>query len=198
MIKSKFFEYLVDAFKALPGVGQKTAKKYAYYIINEDMIFVNKFAQRLLDAKQNLKRCNICNCICEDTICNICNHQQFQKSLCVVLNDEDFEHIVNSKIYQGYYYILLDNEDSEKKVNLDKIDIQKIITAINTHKINEIIIATNFSLKGEIIANFIKSKLQHLDINIFRIGFGVPLNANIDYIDEETIKESFKNKRRLY
>ena len=102
------------------------------------------------------------------------------------------------KIYQGYYYILLDNEDSEKKVNLDKIDIQKIITAINTHKINEIIIATNFSLKGEIIANFIKSKLQHLDIHIFRIGFGVPLNANIDYIDEETIKESFKNKRRLY
>lgn len=198
MSKIKELEYLVDAFRSLPGVGIKNARRFANYIVNQDSKFVSIFAQRLIDANLLVKKCNLCNNFTTNDICEICSSTNKNHTLCIVGTYEDFERINDAKIYNGYYFILGGEVGVKNKIKFDDIDIQKIIVAINTLSINEVIIATSFSINGEATAEYIKAKLKHLNtISIYRIGFGIPLNANIDYIDNETIKESFVAKKKI-
>ncbi len=198
MSKLKELEYLIDAFRSLPGVGTKNAKRFASFVINSDDIYASTFAKRILEAKNVIKKCNICNNLTNKDICEICSNNERAKSLCVVATYEDFERINDANTYDGYYFILGTELGINSKRKNEEIDIQKLFVAINSLKINEVIIATSFSLAGEATSEYIRVKLKPLtNISIYRIGFGIPLNANIDYIDNETMKESFANKKKL-
>ncbi len=198
MNKIKELEFLIDAFRSIPGVGSKNAKRYAIHILNQDFKYASTFAQRLIDAKSIIKKCNLCNNFTTNEICNFCKDNNRKKTLCIVSTYDDFERINDTGSYIGYYFILGGEVGTKNKIKFEDIDVQKIIVTINTLKIEEIIIATSFSINGEATAEYIRTKLKHLNnLSIYRIGFGIPLNANIDYIDDETIKESFSNKRRI-
>ncbi|MGL4950377.1 MAG: toprim domain-containing protein [Mycoplasma sp.] len=197
MNKPKEFQYLVDAFKSLPGMGTKNATRCAFFLINKDERYQNEFVKRIIDASQNLKRCELCNNISTLQRCDFCLDPNRAKSLCIVETIEDLERIDQSNNFHGYFHIL-DNIHDLKKFKLTDINLSSLLNQIDSLDIKEIIIATSFSLSGEAISEYLKTNIcDKVDVDIFRIGFGVPLNVNIDYIDDETIRESLMNKKRI-
>lgn len=197
MKKPREFEFLLDAFKSLPGVGSKSALRYTFYLINQDKKYKEEFASRILDISNNIKKCNLCNNIANGDICTICSDNTKNKTLCIVSTFEDLERIDESHNYNGYYHII-GYENNIKNYKLTNINIDLIKKQIVCLSIKEVIIATNFSLVGEAASQYINNNLSTLNgIDIYRLGFGIPLNASIDYIDDETIKESLINKKKL-
>lgn len=194
MKKPKDLAYLVDAFKSLPSIGTKASSKISYFFVNQDEKYKKEFIGRLSNAVLNLKQCELCNAITEKEICDNCSNIKLSHNLCIVYNYDDYERMIDSDAFYGYYHILCLNDN--KKFRPELINIDKINNQILQLGIDEVVIATPFSLVGEAIA-------QYLSINIndkvkkYRLGFGIPLNANIDYIDNDTMREAFMNKKKI-
>ena len=196
MKQPKDYIFLVDALKSLPTIGTRSASKIANFIIEQDNEYKNLFIKRISDAINNIKTCLLCNNVCIEQYCEYCSNKDLEKSLCIVLSIEEQQRIEESKNYFGYYHIVNSGSDI-RKISLDLININQIINQINTLKISEVIIATNFSVIGELVCEYIKNKLSNLNIDIYRLGYGLPLNANINYIDDDTIRESIMNKKKI-
>lgn len=196
MKQPKDYIFLVDALKSLPTIGTRSANKIANFIIEQDNEYKNLFIKRISDAINNIKTCLLCNNVCIEQYCEYCSNKDLEKSLCIVLSIEDQQRIEESKNYFGYYHIVNSGSDI-RKISLDLINVNQIINQINTLKISEVIIATNFSVIGELVCEYIKNKLSNINIDIYRLGYGLPLNANIDYIDDDTIRESIMNKKKI-
>lgn len=196
---NKDFEYLVDALKSLPGVGTKNAKKWAFFLLNQDLKYINDFTKRIINAKTNIKKCTQCSNFCENKVCDICsNEHRNKKTLMIVSNIEDLERIESSNVFNGLYHITGGEISIRKSVPVEHTNITTIRNRVIDNEINDVIIATSFSHDGEMTADYILRMLSDLnDVNVYRIGFGIPLNASIDYADDETIKQSLLNKRML-
>lgn len=193
------FEHLVDAIKSLPGIGHKSAKKLALFLLDNDERYIKLFIDKINNAYATVKRCSECFVLTNKKVCDICsNKNRDHTKLCVVNSFEDFERIESSHSFFGIYHITTNSINVQKKLveHSNLLDLKKRIA--EHPEIQEIIIATSFSYDGEMVSQYIINMLKEFkDIKIYRIGFGVPSNASIDYVDDETLNESFINKRRL-
>lgn len=197
MNKPKEFVFLHDAFKSLPGVGTKSANRFIHHILNQDSVYQKEFIKRILDLTNTVKKCDYCHNLATDQYCEICRSFSRTKQLCIVSSIEDLERIEESGNYQGYYNVIGNNIDL-RKFKLNSIDLNSIQKQVNDLDITDIIIATSFSIIGEAISEYLQANLKlATKVGIYRLGFGIPLNANIDYIDDETIRESFLNKKKI-
>lgn len=194
------FELLVDALSSLPSIGKKSARKLAFYLLEQDQKYIYDFTNRIINAKKTIKKCIACNNISQTIICSICSNSNRDKTtMCVVANVEDLDKIESSGSYNGLYFVL-SGELANKKSNFNLVEanILELISRIkDDQKIKNIILATNFSYSGEFTADYILDKLMKYNLNIYRIGFGLPLNSALDYADNETLKHAFGNKRIL-
>lgn len=191
-------EYLIDSLKSLPGVGYKTAAKWAYFLINKDQHYINEFTRRIINAKNTIKYCNKCNNFSKSQTCSICNNSyRNHKQICIVSYIEDLQRIEESGVYNGIYYVLHYEANPRKpdEINLVVNKFRKILDA--NPEIDEIIIATNFTLAGQFTANKLCENLNNFNGKIYRIGLGLPINSALDYADNETIKYSFINKNKI-
>ncbi len=196
--KPKEFEMLVDAFKSLPSVGTKNAIKYAYHIIKLDQYYVDEFAKRLKEAKTNLNYCKYCHNLTNQEFCQICLNSNRTNTLYIVENISDLDKIEELHIHHGYYHVLHGEINPKKGITRDQIFIDDILDHIDKFNIKEVLIATSLSVSGEMTAEYIRNMLSHRDdINVYRIGFGLPNNASIDYSDEQTLKFALMNKRKI-
>lgn len=191
---------LVDALSSLPSIGKKSARKLAFFLLDQDQKYIHEFTNRIVNAKKNIKRCVACNNISLNSLCSICSNSNRDKStLCVVPTTEDLDKIEFSGCYNGLYFVIngeLTNKKSD--MNLVEANIRVLVNRIkDDSKIVNLIIATNFSYSGEYTSEYIQNSLSDLELNIFRIGFGLPLNSSLDYADNETLKQAFINKRIL-
>lgn len=191
---------LVDALSSLPSIGKKSARKLAFFLLDQDQKYIHEFTNRIVNAKKNIKRCVACNNISLNSLCSICSNSNRDKStLCVVPTTEDLDKIEFSGCYNGLYFVIngeLTNKKSD--MNLVEANIHGLANRIkDDSKIINLIIATNFSYSGEYTSEYIQNSLCDLELNIFRIGFGLPLNSSLDYADNETLKQAFINKRIL-
>lgn len=191
---------LVDALSSLPSIGKKSARKLAFFLLDQDQKYIHEFTNRIVNAKKNIKRCVACNNISLNSLCSICSNSNRDKStLCVVPTTEDLDKIEFSGCYNGLYFVIngeLTNKKSD--MNLVEANIHGLANRIkDDSKIINLIIATNFSYSGEYTSEYIQNSLSDLELNIFRIGFGLPLNSSLDYADNETLKQAFINKRIL-
>ncbi len=195
MKNPKEFIFLVDAFKSLPNIGTKGANKIANFFLAQDLKYKQDFISRLQEATNKLSACEYCNAIAMGNKCELCSSQTRENVLCIVANLEDQQRIEESRMFRGYYHILMINPN--KNLDFTNFDLTKLKNQIKTLGIKEIVIATAFSIYGEVIAEYIKNSLLEFEIPIYRLGFGIPLNASIDFIDDETIKQSFVNKKKI-
>lgn len=193
------FNYLVDAFKSLPGVGYKTAVKWTYFVLKQDLTYANTFASRILDAYKSIKKCEKCWNITLNNICEICNsHLRDYTKLCIVTSCEDLQRIEDTDCYNGLYFVL-DEEINVRNRNIPLKSLERLKQYLyNNIDLKEVIIATNFNLPGELMSNKIMELInKNPNIVAYRIGFGLPLNSALDYADNETIKYAFLNKNKL-
>lgn len=193
----KDYEYLVDAFSALPSIGSKNARKIAHFVIKQDKLFCSNFANRILAAKNKLEWCSICHNLTDISPCIICSDKTRSNKLCVVADIEDLEKIEKTN-FDGFYHVLHGEIDFKKNIKNDNLFLEDLKKRIIEQNYEEVLIATSFSINGENTTNYIINMLHDIkNLSIYRIGLGIPLNASIDYVDQETLNQSILNKRKI-
>lgn len=194
----KAIKDLINCFKKLPGVGEKTAERYALSILNFDLDFANLFSESLKNVKTNIKRCNICNNYSEEDTCLICKDKTRNNNvICVV--EEPKNIILFEKIgtYSGTYHVLDGLISPLDGINPEDIKIDSLIKRIDENDINEIIIAVKPSIEGETTALYISKILADKNVRISKIAHGVPLGAEMEYIDALTLELALENRTQI-
>ncbi len=189
-------EKLIHYLSKLPGIGEKSAKRFALYLLqNQDQIMI-PLSESLREAATNLIKCNICGNFDDNDICYICSDEKRDKdTICVVENLSDLWALEDSKIYRGQYHILWGNLSSFRTQNPESLNIEKLIKRVKENNISEVIIATNSSIDGQTTAFYITEKLEGIPTKITRLANGIPIGGDLNYLDPGTIAASFTSRR---
>ena len=189
---------LIECFKKFPGIGEKTAERLALASINMDEDVVDLFSQSLKDGKNKIKKCSRCGSLTEDELCQICKDETRDKStLCVV--EECKNVILFEKIgsFKGIYHVLGGLISPLEGINPEDIHIDKLIDRIKNEKIKEVILAIKPSVEGETTALYIRKMLEGTDVKISKIAHGIPMGADIDYIDPLTLEMAIEDRTTI-
>lgn len=193
----KPLEDLIEDFSRLPSVGKKTAERFALYVytkMSEEN--TNNFSKHLIDVKQNIHICKLCGNICENEICSICNdNARNHKQVLVVETIKDLYTIENVNEYNGIYHVLNGAISISKGVGSEDLNINSLIDLVKSNELDEIILATNATLEGEITARYIKELLQNYHVKITRIAHGLPVGGEMSYADEMTVLKAMEGRR---
>lgn len=199
MKKLKSLDRLIDSFSSLPGIGNKTAERLAYSILNMNEEYVNEFIDSLKSVKQNVHQCPICGILTEDAVCEICASPSERETdkLIVVATTKDA--LAIEKSGNKYPYHVLNGEISLlKNITPESLNIDKLIKRVEeNNNIKEVILATNSTLEGETTARFIAKTLEGKNIIISRIAYGIPMNGEIDYVDSFTINKAIDGRTKI-
>ena len=189
---------VIEAFKYLPGIGDKTAERMALYLLNLDKVQTDFMADAIKNLKDNTKRCKVCGNFTSDDICFVCNDPTREKNiLCVVEDPKTIIAIEKLGVYHGMYHVL--NGLIKTLDGLDPADIRldKLIERINNSDFKEIIIAVKPCLEGEMTSLYINNVLKDLNISITRLASGIPMGADIEYVDAITLEKAFDNRKKI-
>ena len=189
---------VIEAFKYLPGIGDKTAERMAFYLLNLDKVQTDFMADAIKNLKDNTKRCKVCGNFTSDDICFVCNDPTREKNiLCVVEDPKTIIAIEKLGVYHGMYHVL--NGLIKTLDGLDPADIRldKLIERINNSDFKEIIIAVKPCLEGEMTSLYINNVLKDLNISITRLASGIPMGADMEYVDAITLEKAFDNRKKI-
>ena len=193
------FQNLIDSFKKLPGIGAKTAERMAYDILSMKPEDIEKIANNIL-AVNNISRCPICGNLSENNNpCEIClNEGRDHQLICVVHGPKDVYAIEKMKEYHGLYHVLNGYINPSKGIGYDDINLDSLIKRLDNEKIEEVILATDLTMEGEITSMYIGKLLsKHQGLKITRLAHGLPMGAQLDYADELTLFRAFSNRKRI-
>ena len=196
MSKIESMERLINALTFLPGVGKKTAERYAYAIINLNEDDVNLFAQALIDAKKNLKFCEVCGNFTEEDVCSICKERK-HNVICVVKEPRDVLTIEKAKVYHGVYHVLHGTINPLENKGPNDIRIKELLERVNKEDVQEVIMATNPDVEGEVTANYIAKILKPLGVKVTRLAQGIQMGSDLQYADEVTLSKAINDRTSL-
>ncbi len=189
---------LIESFKMLPGVGEKSAERYAYAILELDDEMVDMFVESLGDIKKTIKKCEICNSLTNKNICSICSDDNRKNDVLFVVDDPRnvflFEKL---NMFNGKYHVLNGLINPLEGINPEDIGIDSLLNRINKEKFKEVIFALKPSIEGETTSLYIKKILEGLDIKITRLASGVPIGADMEYIDSLTLERALSDRKEV-
>lgn len=195
MNEPSFITNLVEIFEKLPGVGYKTAVRYAYHIVEKyNLQDINKACETLQNTFKCIKKCEKCGMYTTNNICEICqNSLRDQTKILVVKDQKDLLNIEKTGQYNGLYHVLGGLISSLYGNDLTKINISNLEKRVFESPIKEVIIATSLSPAGDITALYLEKILSQKEgLNISRIGYGLPAGSDLEYADELTIKRALE------
>ena len=186
---------LIECFKRLPGIGEKTAERLALSVLDIDSEIIDLFSSSLKDSKTKIRRCVRCNNLSEDELCEICKDKSRNKQiLCVVEEPKNVILFEKLNIFDGYYHVLDGLISPIDGINPEDINISSIIDRVKKDGIKEIILALKPSVEGETTSLYISKILEGLDVKISKIAYGIPIGAEIDYVDSLTLEMALENR----
>jgi recombination protein RecR len=198
MSGSKAIDELREALKCLPGVGPRTAQRMSFYLMERDREGAAEIAARLLDALEKVRFCDRCNTFCEADLCDICSSAKRDKTLmCVVETPADLEAMEQSGVYEGLYFVLMGQLSPLDGVGPDKLGIDKLVKLLDADEFEEIIIATNLTAEGEVTAEYLQDLIRPYGIVISRLARGVPIGGELEYMDQRTVGQAMRDRRRV-
>ena len=172
---------LIECFKKLPGIGEKTAERLALSLLDIDNSIIELFSNSLKDIKIKIKRCNICNNLSEEDNCEICKDKSRNKKIiCVVEEPKNVILFEKINIFDGYYHVLDDLISPIDGINPEDINISSLIERVKKDKIEELILALKPSVEGETTSLYISKLLEQENVKITKIAYGIPMGAEID------------------
>lgn len=187
---------LIESFKLLPGIGEKTAERLAFYVMDLEEEKTDFFVESINEVKNKIKKCPVCSNITEEEICSICSDDSRNKDLLCILEDKKniflFEKLGS---YNGYYHIIDNLISPLDGINPEDIGLEKLLKRIKENKFKEVIIAVKPSIEGETTSLYIKKILEGLDIKVTRIASGIPIGADIEYIDAITLERALTDRK---
>lgn len=189
---------LIAYLKRLPSVGQKSAERMAYALLNFDEQVLNDFASILKTIKTKINPCPICGLYTEDDKCSICSDQSRSSNTLIVISyPKDFYSFSAIDDYNGRFHVLGGVISATNNITPGMLNIESLISRIAKENVKEIIIATNPTLEGETTALYLAKRLSSNKVNVTRIAYGVPLGGQIDYIDSLTLFKALENRRKI-
>ena len=190
-------ENLKNAFTLLPGVGNKTAMRYAYHILKLNQEDVEFFAKSLVNAKTNVKFCKECGFFTDNDVCSYCIERESADTICVVKEPKDVFAIERSNSFKGMYHVLHGTISPLDNRGPDDIRIKELLVRINTHNIKEVIVATNPDVDGEVTASYIAKLLKPLGVKVSRIAQGIQIGSELEYADDVTLGKSILERKTI-
>lgn len=186
---------LIECFKKLPGVGEKTAERFALSMIDMDESIIELFSKTIKDCKTKIRRCNICNNLCESEICEICkDKERNNKLICVVEEPKNVILFEKLNIYNGYYHVLDGLISPIDGIGPEDINVKTLLERVKKDKVEELILALKPSIEGETTALYISKILEEENIKISKIAYGIPMGAEMDYVDSLTLELALENR----
>lgn len=189
-------EKLINEFTRLPGVGKKTASRFAYKIISMKDDEVQSFAQSMLEAKKRVHFCSVCGNFTDDDVCSICQKGN-QKLICVVAEPKDIIALEKVRDYDGVYHVLHGLLNPLEGKGPNEIRIKELLDRVAKFGVTEVIMATNPTVEGEATAMYIAKLLKPLNIKVTRIAQGVALGAELEYVDEVTLTHAIADRKEI-
>lgn len=194
----KSINNLIEAFKYFPGIGEKSAERMAFHVLGLDEQQTEFLSESIKNVKKKIKRCKICNHITEDEICNICDDKLRNSDyLCVVDDPKTVISIEKLGTFHGYYHVLNGLIETLDGINPEDIRIDKLIKRIENGNFKEVIIAVKPCLEGEMTALYISNILSGMKIEVTRLASGIPMGADMEYVDAITLEKAFDNRKKL-
>ena len=187
---------LINSFTKLPAVGQKTAERYAYAVINMSEDEVKEFANTLVVAKKSIKYCSVCGNWSEEDVCTICKTRSNQ-TICVVKEPKDVVSMERIRDYNGTYHVLHGCISPLQGKGPEDIRIKELLQRINSDDVKEVIMATNSDVEGEATSMYIAKILKPLGIKVSRLAQGISMGSDIEYADEVTLTKALHDRREM-
>ncbi len=189
---------LIDCFKHLPGIGEKTAERLALSLLDADDSMINLFSTSLANVKQKVKRCSKCHSYSEKELCEICENEDRNKNIiCVVETPKDVVSLEKIGSYKGLYHVLDGLISPMTGKNPEDLNINSLLDRVKKENIKEIIFVLTPNIEGETTSLYITKKINNDNIIISKIAHGVPLGANMDYVDSLTLEMALENRTRI-
>lgn len=191
-------EQLVDSFKYLPGIGEKTAERLAFAVMEMDEERVSQFSDSLMKVKENIHRCPICNGLTDKDKCSICGDSLRDNSvLCVVEDPKSVFLFEKLGLYKGKYHVLKGLISPMDGINPEDIELEKLIERVKKDSFKEIILAFKPSFEGEATSLYIKRILGDMNLSITKIASGIPVGADMEYIDAMTLERALMDRKNV-
>ena len=194
----KTIDNLIQCYKKLPTIGEKTAIRLALATIDLDSDVIDVFSKSLLDSKLKIKKCIKCNNLTEEDLCDICKDDSRDKNiLCVVDDSKSIVQFERSGAFSGFYYGLNGLISSDNNYDPEALKIENLINLIDENNVKEVIIAVKPSIEGETTSLYISKILEKKDVMVTRIALGIPLGADMDYVDSLTLELALENRKEI-
>jgi recombination protein RecR len=191
-------ERLIDELKHLPGIGQKTAQRLAFYLLRAVPEDALALADAIRDAKEKIRACSVCYNITDSDPCLYCvGPTRSKKTICVVEEAHNIMAIEKTRTYSGMYHVLGGSLSPLSGRGPDQLHIKALIERLKGGAVEEIIIATNPNAEGEATAAYLSKLLKPLGVRVTRIGVGIPVGADLEYADEVTMLKAMEGRRDL-
>ena len=189
---------LADQFARLPGIGGKTAQRLAFHVLSLPMEEAEEFAQAIMEAKQTVKSCPICQNLTDREICPICDDDSRDHSVvCVVAEAKDVIAMERSREFRGVYHVLHGVISPLNHVTQDDIRVKELLMRVAQGDIQEVIMATNPDTEGEATAMYISRLLRPMEVRVTRLAYGVPVGSQLEYADEVTLSRALEGRQEI-
>lgn len=189
---------IIDCFKDLPGIGEKTAERLAFSLINFDKEKLTSFSDAIVDIRDKLSKCNICGNITEENVCSICNDEERNsKIIFVVEKVKDISLFEKINLYRGKYHVLGNLISPLEGIGPDDINITSLLSRIKNDNVEEVILALKPSIEGETTMQYIKKILENTSVRVTRIATGIPVGTDIEYIDPMTLEFALEGRKDI-
>jgi recombination protein RecR len=189
---------LITEFKRLPGVGQKSAQRLAFHVLRAGREDAEHLAQALLDVKDKLGLCRICNNISDSELCPYCaDSNRDPKVVCVVEEPHNIVGIETTRQFEGRYHVLHGALSPLRGIGPESLKLKNLVERIGEGEIQEVIVATNPTTEGEATAVYLARLLKPLGVKVTRIGMGIPVGSDLEFADEVTISKAMEGRREM-
>jgi recombination protein RecR len=189
---------LITEFKRLPGIGQKSAQRMAFHVMRSAREDAERLTQAILDVKDKLGLCSLCNNISDSEICQYCRDpNRDPKVVCVVEEPHNIVGIETTRQFAGRYHVLHGALSPLRGIGPDALRIKGLVERIGQGETEEIIIATNPTVEGEATAVYLAHLLKPLGVKVTRIGMGIPVGSDLEFADEVTISKAMEGRREM-
>jgi recombination protein RecR len=189
---------LIQEFSKLPGIGRKTAERLVFFILKEDAPVAKNLAEALFEAKKNIKFCSICFNFTENDLCEICaNPRRNGKIICIVEEPKDIWAVEKSGTYNGVYHVLMGVISPLDGVGPDDLRIKELIKRIENNDVEEIILATDPNVEGDVTALYISKLIKPLGVSVTKIASGLPVGGDLEYADAVTLSKAITGRTPL-
>ena len=191
-------EELADHFGRLPGIGNKTAQRLAFYVLGLPEEEANAFAEAIIGAKKTVHTCPVCQNLTDLELCPICaDDMRDQSVICVVAEPKDVIAMERSREFKGTYHVLHGVISPLNHVTQEDIRIKELLARVAQGNVREVIMATNPDTEGEATAMYISRLLRPMEIKVTRLAYGIPLGSQLEYADEVTLSRALEGRQEM-